>query len=726
MRCSTSCNSDSNGVLSYLAQGLHRGRSTLACCLVLVALPCHAQGGVQNRPHLIPQPRQISVATQLAIHSASVTVPGGDVEDLFAAQMLGDSLRTDGVSVAPRAGSVDLLVTLCREDSAIAQQALKAEKLSFDPVMYAEGYVLISRPGSVTIIGKTSAGVFYGVQTLKQLIEVKDRVAVLWIGTVRDWPAMKYRGIDDDLSRGPFPTLAYMEHQLDVFAAYKINIYSPYFEHTLQYANEPLAAPPGSSLSRSEAQQLVAFASQRHIVIVPEQEAFGHLNHVLQYEKYSDLAETPHGNVLAPGQPLTQPLILSWFSQIAEDFPSPFLHIGADETFELGTGRTKADVDKRGLGPVYADFLTTIHATLAPLHRRLLFWGDVATGDPSAIAGLPRDMIAVPWVYWHEDNYDNNIVPFKKAGIETWVAPGDANWSVVYPYSAGALDNISGFIEAGQRLGSTGALTTVWNDDGEGLFNEDWFGVLFGAAAAWQPGKSDGAMYQSSFGRDFYGDTTGRIDMAQAEIMAAETFIGVDDENFWVDPWSKDGLVRGARMRAKIPEGRRHAEKAIELIETALATDPSLRETDALKAMELGARRIDFIGMKFQLADEMEAAYAKAYAMRNDTSHETETRELLSSISSMYGRCQDLRDSYSMLKNLYRDSWLAENRPYWLDNVLVRYDLRIQLWQRRGEEIERLNQEWQQTKSLPTAHDADIPEPPSPSQPQASIEGPKL
>ena len=77
-------------------------------------------------------------------------------------------------------------------------------------------------------------------------------------------------------------------------------------------------------------------------MIVPEQEAFGHLHHVLQYEKYADLAETPHGNVLAPGQPGSLPLINSWFTQIAADFPSPFLHIGADETFDLGTGRSQA------------------------------------------------------------------------------------------------------------------------------------------------------------------------------------------------------------------------------------------------------------------------------------------------------------------------------------------------------------------------------------------------
>jgi hypothetical protein len=129
--------------------------------------------------------------------------------------------------------------------------------------------------------------------------------------------------------------------------------------------------------------------------------------------------------------------------------------------------------------------------------------------------------------------------------------------------------------------------------------------------------------------------------------------------------------------------------------------------------MELGARRIDFIGMKFQLAEEMAAAYAKAFALKDDKKHATETRELLYSISSMNGRCQDLRDAYSMLKNQYRESWLAENRPYWLDNVLVRYDLRIQLWQQRGEQMDTLNDEWQKAGTLPSADALGIPAAPT-------------
>jgi hexosaminidase len=686
--------------------------------LLLAPIAALTQVISTSPPPLSPQPRELHLSNAIPLHSAIILVPGGDAEDNFAARNLSEALKQRGVMLAPAVGAVDATIELLRNNTPEATQLLSAAHLSFDAAMHDEGYILVSRRDarghpSVAIIGDTAAGVFYGAQTFKQLIAVVDGIPTLPLGTIRDWPAMKYRGVHDDLSRGPFPTLAFQKHQLQVFAAHKVNLYSPYFEHTLQYSSDPLAAPPGSSLTRSESQELAAFARNLHILIVPEQEAFGHLHHVLQYEKYSDLAETPHGHVLAPGQAATQPLILGWFTQIAADFPSPFLHIGADETFELGTGRTKADVDKRGLGPVYADFLTQIHTTLAPLHRRILFWGDVAGTDPAAIPGLPKDMIAIPWIYWHEDSYDHDILPFRNAGIETWVAPGDANWKVVYPNVKVSLDNITGFVEAGQRLGSTGELTVVWNDDGEGLFNLDWFTVLYGAAAGWQPGKSDSSAYTAAFGHVFYGDTSGRIDSAQKELVASEDLIDTSDDAFWLDPWSKAGIAAANKLRAKLPAARLHAEKAIELIETALATDPSLREQDALKAMELAARRIDFIGMKFQLSDEMRSAYARAYTLRNEEKHSTEARELLYSITSMNGRCQDLRDAYSMLKNLYRESWLAENRPFWLDNVLVRYDLQIQLWQKRGDDINTLIDQWQDNKALPTSEAAGIP-PPTP------------
>ncbi len=680
---------------------------------LLFALPVLAVAQVR----LLPAPREAHFAGGTALPATiAVSVPGGYTEDEFAARDLQEAVKAAGLD-SDKDARAPYRVLLLRRDSAEAQALLARRGLAFDAAMEDEGYVLVVEPDEAFVVAATGSGIFYGVQTLKQLLPLPGGKPVLPTGTVRDWPAMKYRGIDDDLSRGPFPTLEFQKHQICVFASYKVNIYSPYIEHTLLYPDQPLAAPPGSSLTPSEVAELVTYARQYHITIVPEQEAFGHLHHVLKYDLYRDVAETPHGHVLAPGQPGTLPLIKDWFTQVAQEFPSPFLHIGADETFDLGVGRTRPQVQAQGYGAVYVEFLKQIHDVLSPLHRRLLFWGDIGGSDPAAVAGLPKDMIAVPWNYWDTTGFDKMIEPFAKAGIETWVAPGDANWNEVFPVARGAFGNIQGFIRDGQRLGSTGALTTVWNDDGEGLFNMDWYGVLFGAVAAWQPGESSISAYQDAYGQLFHGDASGKIDQAEKELMEAHSALGRSrtgynsDELFWLDPWSAEGQAASAKILPVAVELRTHAEQAIVLLAEARAVNPRLKEVDALTAMDMGARRLDLIGMKFELSQEIADAYAEVLARQHDPAkaHAWETHNMMDEISSMFGRCQDLRDAYSASKNEYSQVWLSENRPSWLNNVTVRYDLRIEQWQKRGERFAAVTRDLENNKELPPAAALGLP-----------------
>lgn len=671
----------------------------------------------QVQVKLLPAPREVHL-DQLADLPARivVSVPVNNVEDEFAAQDLADAIKELSLSADDgHSSKSQFRVTLLRADSAQAKTILDKNKQSFDPAMASEGYILIIDPHEADIIGASGAGVFYGAQTLKQLLPLPGAPRALPCGTIRDWPAMRYRGIDDDLSRGPFPTLDFQKHQIRVFASFKINIYSPYFEHTLLYPDQPLAAPPGSSLTPEEVKDLVAYARQYHITIIPEQEAFGHLHHLLKWELYQDLAETPHGHVLAPGQSGTLPLIKDWFTQIAQEFPSPFIHIGADETFDLGVGRTHDAVQQQGYGPVYIDFLKQIHDQLEPLHRRLLFWGDIGDANPDAVSALPKDMIAVPWNYWSASGFDKMIEPFAKNGIETWVAPGDGNWNEVYPIAKTALWNIQGFISDGQRLGSTGALTTVWNDDGEGLFNMDWYGVLFGAVAAWQPGQSSIADYQDAYGQVFHLDSSGKINAAEKELMAAQEAIGNaktgmnSDQLFWLDPWSAQGQIVSSKLLPNVHDLRIHAEQAIVLLDQVRHDNPNLAEPDALTAMDLGARRLDLIGLKFQLAQEIAADYAKALAQQHDATQRSATSNLLSEISGNNGRFQDLRDAYSAMKNEYSQVWLGENRPYWLNNVTVRYDLQIEHWENRAGQFESAIRTWHNGQELPAATALGMP-----------------
>lgn len=683
---------------------MRKHTALLFLALSAASFPMLAQMG---RPALIPQPREFQSREDVSFaHGVLVSAPGSDKDDKFAAQDLAQGLKELGISYPAKAAAAHIY--LLRDSSIAGKRVLSQAQQFFDQPMFDEGYVLVTLKRNVYVIGHTAAGVFYGAQTVKQLVSGTGEDAVLQGCVIRDWPAMKYRGVHDDLSRGPVPTLEFQKKQIRTFAAYKLNVYSPYFENTMQYASNPLPALPGGSMSKADAEALVEYAKQYHVTIVPEQEAFGHLHHVLTWQQYAQLAEVPVGAVLAPGEPGSLQLIKQWFTELAAVFPGPFLHIGADETFELGQGKTAEDVKQRGLGAVYVDFLKRIHDELAPLHRRLLFWGDVAMNDPEKVKELPKDMIAVAWHYEPEPNgFSKWLEPYTNAGMETWVAPGVNNWNRVYPNNELALGNIQGFVADGQKAGSTGMLNTIWNDDGEGLFAEDWYGVLFGAAAGWQQGTSDIAEFQKSYGRVFHGDGTGDLDQAQLALIAAHQAMektGVSDLRdslFWLDPWSAEGQETAAKIKPALVEVRLNAERALTLIAEARRAG-HLRETDTVDAMELGARRMDFIAFKFQTASDIAEGYLRLYQNQNDPEVRKHLSRDLWNLSGVNGRCQDLRDGYGYIRDLYKQAWLKENRPYWLDNVTAQYDAAMQLWIARADKIRTARQQWMATHTLPS------------------------
>ena len=686
---------------------------TQAQSLNLIPIPREvAPGAVQS----LPQGLQISCAQPCP------------AADIFAIDDLKQFLASQSIPVNSSAFST---ITITRFGSPLSK-SIYAESLSKsaaaqDPPAswLPEGYSIIPDGKGLAITAASDAGVFYALQTVKQLITGTGNTAILHTATIRDWPALKYRGLHDDLSRGPVPTLEFQKHLIHTLAAYKVNVYSPYFENTQQYASNPLLAPPGGSISAQDARDLVAYAAQFHITVIPEQEAFGHLRHSLIWEQYQPLAETPHGAVLAPSQPGSIPLIHQMFFELANLYPGPFVHIGADETIDLGVGQTKADVEARGLGAVYLDFLQRIVNDLAPLHKKILFWGDIAQDSPALLKAMPQSFksqtIAVAWGYSpNPKGFEKTLKPFTDAGMETWVSPSINNYRQVYPNQQLALEDIQEFTRDGQRFGATGQLNTLWNDDGESLASQNWYGILFGAACAWQQGESSIPAFQQSYAQAFHGDATGLLNQAQTELTTAMSLLhdghviaateGTDGL-FWIDPWSKDGAVVAAKMRPLSSPVRLHAERALTLIAQARAANPQLREQDAITGMDLGARRIDFLALKFQLADEMASAYARAYIASTTTDpkiRRTLSREL-SDINGINGRIQDLTYGYAQIRDLFEASWLTTNRPYALHPVLAHYDAAIALWLSRMDKVRSAQRQWSDSRSLPPASSLDIP-----------------
>ncbi|MFL5500382.1 MAG: beta-N-acetylhexosaminidase, partial [Gemmatimonadaceae bacterium] len=430
-----------------------RSAPVFAFSLVSLATPLAAQNDV----HLIPQPREMRVeGAAMSVAKGIMVSRPSNPEDRFAASDLATVLKDRGIRSLNGETGPGTYVVLMRANAADARSLLRRHSLAFDSAMHDEGYVVLPDGNRIVVIGATAAGVFYGAQTVKQLLTGDGDHATLYRATIRDWPAMRYRGFHDDISRGPVPTLDFQKKQIRTLAAYKLNFFSTYFEHTLAYDSNPLIAPPGGAMTHADVKELVAYAANYHVDIIPEQEAFGHLHHILKYEIYSPLGETPHGHVLAPGQPGSLPLIRQMFAEINSLFPSRFVHLGADETFELGRGQTAERVKSQGIGVVYLDFLRQIVDMLRPSGKKFLFWGDVALSSPELVNTIPKDLIAVPWTYGADTSYVRFIKPFRDVGMETWVAPGVSSWNRVYPNNANALLNIQGFVRDGQRLGATG------------------------------------------------------------------------------------------------------------------------------------------------------------------------------------------------------------------------------------------------------------------------------
>src|SRR6185437_14204565 len=157
------------------------------------------------------------------------------------------------------------------------------------------------------------------------------------------------------------------------------------------------------------------------------------------------------------------------------------------------------------------------------------------------------------------------------------------------------------------------------------------------------------------------------------------------------------------------------AEKAITLLAQARAAG-KLENQEALDAIQLGARRIDFIGYKFQAAQDCVNLYAKAQSLAGDKNRWNEVSDALHTIGSNNGRLQDIRDGYSQIGQLYHDAWLRDNRPYWLANNMDRYDRATQLWIDRSRAWNNVIEQWWATHALPTASEVGLPAPIAPAE----------
>ncbi len=687
--------------------------TALAAALILSGAPQARAAQAPESLDLIPAPRQlkretgeftVTRRTEIVLQSKTAQ------RDRLAAEILaGEIERITGHtpkirsqrSLSRRRGIIFLGEP---ENDASLARLLSGRNESLGTEFSGQGYVLLASPHRIVVAGRDGQGIFYGVATLRQLLRPSaSGQAECPAVEIRDWPAMRWRGVQDDISRGPIATLAYMEQQIRTLASYKINMFGLYMENVYDFPDEPLVAPHGAALTTEEIHELVAYAKQYYVTILPEQESFGHLHKILRLEKYANLAETPHGSVLAPVEPGSLPLIRKILGQLIPLFPGPYFHIGADETSELGAGKTKALAEKEGVGRVYLDFLRQINQIVRAEHKTAMFWGDMAIKHPELLNLAPKDMIAVPWEYGAEDNYDALIAPYAKEGIQTMVSPGAGNWKIIFPNLDPAFINIRNFTRDGQKYHSIGVLNTTWNDDGESLVDMTWPALVFGAACGWQPGQSSIRKFWASYDWAFYRNSGHQFaqaieQLAQVNDLLADVGLGgAWDDSFWLNPFSKAGAEWAEQAHPQAHQLRLDAENALETFYTD--RDHARLHQETIGDLIFAARRLDALGMKIQYTHEISHLYRDAYLHMGDPQ---DAYSDLYGISATNGRLEDLRDETTQLETEYKHLWGEQYEPFWLGNVLIRYETLAQLYQRKINRMTVIIGQYGQTSQIPS------------------------
>jgi hexosaminidase len=230
-----------------------------------------------------------------------------------------------------------------------------------------EGYQLIVSKNGVSIKGHDNSGLFYGVQSLIQLLKQQDGLLKIPFCEITDYPRFGYRGMHLDVGRHLFPVSA-IKKWIDVLALYKINSFHwhltedqgwrieikkyPKLQQISSMRNETLIGhkrasphkfdgkPYGGFYSQEEIREIVNYSAERHITVIPEIEMPGHAQAALAAYPQIGCAGGPYqtatywgvfNDVFCAGKEETFQFLEQVLTEVMDLFPSTYIHIGGDE-----------------------------------------------------------------------------------------------------------------------------------------------------------------------------------------------------------------------------------------------------------------------------------------------------------------------------------------------------------------------------------------------------------
>lgn len=470
---------------------------------ILLALFTISTAGKEMKTPIIPVPQIVnSVSGQFRLpQNVKIVITGVNPEsNRFAASQIKQTLRSfnniqaEITTGKPERGSIVLLQYTPGKN--------ERDKSPYE--LSDEGYVLSINSDGISIKSLTSKGIFYGVMSLVQLLE-KSKNGQLDNMEIMDWPDMKVRGISDDISRGQVSTLENFKKIIRFMARYKMNTYMPYIEDVLQLKSFPSIGVGRGALTASEVRQLVEYAGNYYIDVVPVFQTLGHYENILSQKEFLRYAEFPGAASLNVSYDSTYIFLETALKEVFSLFPSPYFHMGADESYDVGLGKSSHLVEKSNIAQVHLDHYKKVYDIAKKYGKKVIMYGDIILSHPEILDGLPKDIIVVDWHYRAEFDYPSTRV-FRTAGHEYYVSPSVWNFQSTFPTNVNAIPNIKYITKSGLENGSTGMINSNWGDFGSEMIKElNFYGYAWGAQCSWNYKKSDEAKFSQDYFYDFFG-----------------------------------------------------------------------------------------------------------------------------------------------------------------------------------------------------------------------------
>lgn len=357
-----------------------------------------------------------------------------------------------------------------------------------------EAYQILIDERGITISSVSDVGAFYAVVTLKQLIVDNCKVA---FGEIKDAPDLKIRGFMMDISRAKVPTIDTIKQVIDLLASFKYNHLELYVEgFSLENKTYSWVLKDGNYLTIKDYQELEAYAYERFIDLVPNENGFGHMQDWLLLDEFKDLSEVDDlfemwgSKRTSSTLDITNPKSVELVKNLYDDFlpytKSSYFNMNFDEPFELGHGKSKALVEKIGIGNAFVDYFLKLYEHVKKYDKTPMIWGDVLLKHPEALKRLPQDVIFIDWGYNVDYPYHKNLKLLKELNVKFMTAPATSTWGVITSRYLEMVTTIRNACFYTRAYEGEGMLLTDWGDLGHLQYLPySYPGIIYGAMCSW-------------------------------------------------------------------------------------------------------------------------------------------------------------------------------------------------------------------------------------------------